>query len=137
MRYQNLVPTLIAVAAFFNSAALLKPVSAAPLTSATVALTSSAGLEAQQVRWRHGGGGAVAAGLVTGLMIGGLLAAPGYYDPYPYYPYRYYGGYYAPRFVAPIGYGSQLDAYCISRFRSYDPISGTYLGRDGRRHYCG
>ncbi|WP_416377595.1 BA14K family protein [Bradyrhizobium symbiodeficiens] len=24
----------------------------------------------------------------------------------------------------------------IARFRSFDPISGTYLGRDGRRHYC-
>lgn len=29
-----------------------------------------------------------------------------------------------------------IDAYCASRFRSYDPESGTYLGYDGLRHPC-
>ena len=28
------------------------------------------------------------------------------------------------------------DAVCAQHFRSYDPASGTYLGRDGRRHAC-
>lgn len=28
------------------------------------------------------------------------------------------------------------DRYCASRFRSYDPVSNTYLGYDGHRHYC-
>jgi hypothetical protein len=27
-------------------------------------------------------------------------------------------------------------ASCARRFRSYDASSGTYLGRDGRRHAC-
>ncbi len=27
-------------------------------------------------------------------------------------------------------------AYCARRFRSYDPLSETYLGRDGLRHSC-
>jgi hypothetical protein len=27
-------------------------------------------------------------------------------------------------------------AYCSSRYRSFDPMSGTYLGFDGNRHYC-
>jgi len=27
-------------------------------------------------------------------------------------------------------------AYCSSRYRSFDPVSGTYLGYDGYRHYC-
>ena len=27
-------------------------------------------------------------------------------------------------------------AYCSRRFRSYDPGSRTYLGKDGRRHSC-
>jgi len=27
-------------------------------------------------------------------------------------------------------------AYCARRFKSYDPGSGTYLGRDGLRHSC-
>jgi hypothetical protein len=26
--------------------------------------------------------------------------------------------------------------YCMRRFRSYDPRSGTYLGFDGLRHHC-
>jgi hypothetical protein len=26
--------------------------------------------------------------------------------------------------------------YCMQRFRSYDPQSGTYLGNDGYRHPC-
>ena len=27
-------------------------------------------------------------------------------------------------------------SYCMQRFRSYDPNSGTYLGNDGLRHPC-
>jgi hypothetical protein len=27
-------------------------------------------------------------------------------------------------------------AYCMRRFRSYDPRSATYLGYDGQRHPC-
>jgi len=27
-------------------------------------------------------------------------------------------------------------SYCVERFRSYDPASGTYLGYDGQRHPC-
>ena len=33
--------------------------------------------------------------------------------------------------------GSARDpSYCVRRFRSYDPASGTFLGRDGVRHPC-
>ena len=28
------------------------------------------------------------------------------------------------------------DDYCAQRYRSYDPTSGTYMGRDGRRRLC-
>ena len=31
---------------------------------------------------------------------------------------------------------AQRDTSCAQRFRSYDPASGTYLGRDGRRRAC-
>jgi len=27
-------------------------------------------------------------------------------------------------------------SYCATRYRSFDPASGTYIGRDGRRHLC-
>lgn len=33
-------------------------------------------------------------------------------------------------------YGSDAVAYCMQRFRSYDPRTGTYLGYDGLRHPC-
>lgn len=109
--------------------------SAAPLLPVAIVTTSANDADVTLVRWRgRGDGGAgVAAGLATGLIIGGLLAAPRYYyEPYPY-PY----GYYAPQYVGPIGYGPPgWEAHCFSRYRSFDPISGTYLSRNGRRYYC-
>jgi len=30
----------------------------------------------------------------------------------------------------------EVRRFCAQRFRSYDPISETYLGYDGRRHPC-
>lgn len=72
--------------------------------------------------WRHhhhGGGGAAIAGLAAGAILGGVLAAQ--------QPYYYRRGY---------GYGDGAVQYCLSRFKSYDPYSGTYLGYDGYRHPC-
>jgi hypothetical protein len=34
------------------------------------------------------------------------------------------------------GYGGDPTSYCASKFRSYNPSSGTYLGNDGLRHPC-
>jgi len=69
-----------------------------------------------------GGGGAVLGGLAAGAIIGGALAA----QQRPYYYDRGYA--YGP--------GDDAVAYCMSRFKSYDPRSGTYLGYDGYRHSC-
>jgi hypothetical protein len=56
----------------------------------------------------------------------GLLASAG---PYDYdYDYNEYG------FEAP-AYDNVV-AYCMQRFRSYDPISGAYLGNDGNLQRC-
>jgi hypothetical protein len=75
-------------------------------------------------------GCAVGAGIVAGAIIGGAIAnsQPRYYGPGPAY---YYGGpgYYGP----PPG---DAVAYCMDRFKSFDPRSGTYLGYDGYRHPC-
>lgn len=84
-------------------------------------------------RGRGPGGGAIAAGVIGGLaagaLIGGLAAQA---QPGP----GYYGG--APG--APVGniYGQDPDyvSYCASRYRSFDPASGTYLARDGNRYPC-
>lgn len=71
-------------------------------------------------------------GFAAGAIIGGALASR-YYYPGPYY---YYDPYYAPPLPPPAYYGSDDIGYCMARFRSYDPRSGTYMGYDGRRHPC-
>jgi hypothetical protein len=77
--------------------------------------------------YRYYGGPGVAAGvfggLAAGALIGGAIAAqqaPVYAAP---------GAVYA----APAGDAVE---YCMQRFQSYDPQSGTYLGYDGLRHPC-
>ena len=104
--------------------------------AAVLALATTA-VPANAQHWHHHGGAAVGAGIAgfaAGALIGGALAGPRYYGPGP----DYYGpGYYAPGYV----YGSAVNegdsvAYCQSRYRSYDPSSGTYLGYDGMRHPC-
>ena len=104
------------------------------------AIKNAAPASIESVRWGHGGWGwGVGAGLAAGAIIGGALVAPRYYygpGPYYYGPGPYYGP--APVYADP-GYGdpgSDPVAYCTSRFRSYDPRSGTYLGYDGQRHPC-
>lgn len=78
--------------------------------------------------YRRGGGfgpGAAIAGGIIGLAAGAAIAgaatAPPVYAP-------------APAYGGPDG-GGEVE-YCASRFQSYDPASGTYLGYDGLRHPC-
>ncbi len=73
----------------------------------------------------RGGGGGAFAGFAAGALLGGVLAAQR-----PYYGYG--PGYYEPGYVVD---GDSV-GYCLSRFKSYDPASGTYLGYDGYRHPC-
>lgn len=73
------------------------------------------------------GGGGFYPGLAAGAILGGAIAGPYYSDPY-YYDDD------AP--VVTLAPGGRDEAYCIRRFRSYDPESGTYLGNDGLRHPC-
>ena len=53
-------------------------------------------------------------------------------------PYYYDDGYYDEGVVAaqPAPAGDDSVAYCMQRYKSYDPDSGTYLGYDGQRHPC-
>jgi hypothetical protein len=99
---------------------------AAPAAPATAVAASAANVSSNEVtnvyyrRWggyrggyyRGGyGWGGAAAGLAAGALIGGAIAANS----------------------APYGYGY---AYCMQRYRSYDPRSGTYLNNDGNRYPC-
>ena len=59
----------------------------------------------------YGGAAGLGLGLATGAIIGGAIASQ-------------------QRAT------SDAVAYCMSRFKSYDPRSGTYLGYDGLRHPC-
>jgi hypothetical protein len=124
----------ILIAASLGSLATVT--SAAPMAGA-LAVRNAAPASVETVRWGRGWGWGLG-GLAAGAIIGGALAAPyyygsGYYYGAPYYPApAYYGpppGYYAD---APDGDVS----YCMQRFRSYDPRSGTYMGNDGHRHPC-
>ena len=93
--------------------------------------------------------GAAAAGLATGAAV--AAGDYGYgYDPYYYgdnyaYDTGYYGDSYAfdagptVAFEQPVPVEGPVVAdpsYCVQRYRSYDPASGTYLGYDGLRHPC-
>jgi BA14K-like protein len=108
---------------------------ALPLASG-LALENAAPAAVETVQWRRWRG--VGPGFVAGALLGGALFGPRYYyGPGPYYygpgPVVVPGPY-----VAPGPYPAEGDpvAYCMARFRSYDPASGTYLGYDGYRHPC-
>ena len=78
----------------------------------------------------YGGGyGYGAAALGLGLLGGAIIGSQ-----YPYSDSGY--GYGAEYNVDPQNEGGDSPTYCASRFRSYDPASGTYLGYDGLRHPC-
>ncbi len=110
---------LAAAGAMLSTAA--SPVLAAPLPIANPGAESGV----QQVQYRHGHGyryghrhhhrhhgtgAAVLGGLAAGAIIGGAIANS--------------------------QAQSNAASYCAQRYRSYDPGSGTYLGRDGLRHPC-
>lgn len=77
--------------------------------------------------YRHGG-------FWPGVAIGvGVGSTYGYYGS-PYYDDSY--GYYDDGVVAAAPAGGDDVAYCMQRYKSYDPASGTYLGYDGQRHPC-
>ena len=134
MRGHAYIRSAIVAAGILGVTGSMQPAAAAPLAPAT-RTTQASTLDVVQVRGGRDGA-ALAAGLATGLIVGGLLSAPHYYEgPYPYYHRSYYPP--PPPFYGPVGYAAPgWEAYCFSRYRSFDPISGTYLGYDGRRHFC-
>lgn len=103
-----------------------------------------------------GGGRGAAIGAGIGAATGAIIASEGvrrrggyYYWRHGCYIHRPYGWvrvshrycysdeYYEPRRVyeGPPAYSDAV-RYCMDRYRSYDPRSGTYVGYDGLRHPC-
>ncbi|MEI2383724.1 BA14K family protein [Breoghania sp. JC706] len=76
-------------------------------------------------------------GLGAGLILGGALASSANAAPPPPPPppadYYDYGRYdYGP----PRPWTSDWRAYCLSRYRSFNPSTGYFLGYDGEYHFC-
>ena len=79
-----------------------------------------------------------AAGFAVGTLFGNATARPRYVAPRAIYvpPPR-------PVYVAPapvyyelVPWTPEWYSYCASKYRSFDPRSGTYMGYDGYRHMC-
>ena len=142
----KLVAAIVFVAGTSSLATLA---SATPLANGP-AIKNAVPASVETVQWRRGWGyrGGWGRGpvlgvvFVAGALIGGALAADcriNGHDPY-YYPGPYavppepliHGAPWAPPVpVAPVA--EDAVAYCMQRFKSYDPRSRTYLGYDGRR----
>jgi hypothetical protein len=153
MLYMPVTAVLAAGAAALSGAAC-NTASAMPLAG-SFSLGGTAGTDVLPVWWyREWNSGSSPAFEVE--------APPSYYRPYPRYRYytyydaprtyydaprrraydyddddddgyaydRYYDRYPAPR------YRSSAAAYCASRYRSWDPESGTFIGYDGLTHRC-
>ena len=131
-------------------------VSAAPVTAPEHALARAAAAaypgEAYAQYRRGPGGGAVAAGVIGGLAVGALVgsalaAPPPAYGPPPAPAYGpppgpayAYGPPPPPPGAVPVGnvYGRDpyWVQYCARTYPGFDPISGTFVGRDGYRYPC-
>ena len=66
--------------------------------------------------WRGGWGWWGPGAFATGVVVGGAVAAPGFYG-------------------RPVRADPAIE-YCMRRFKSYDLRTMTFLGYDGRRHPC-
>jgi hypothetical protein len=127
---RSLTVGALAIAAFgFSLSAGIAPASAQVARPQLAADVSTGADFVQHVRWRghhhrsrhwhrHGpSGAAIGLGIAAGI-IGAGIAASAAAPP--------------PVYVVP----NDAVAYCMRKFRSYDPASGTYLGYDGYRHPC-
>ncbi|MBS3650896.1 BA14K family protein [Pseudaminobacter sp. 19-2017] len=120
-----------------------------------VTATSLSALTAAEAgdRWRrhhhHRGSGDLVAAGVLGAAVGALAAGVAttsrveYYEPVPVYrdppPRRVYVAP-APRVVYAEGalepWTPSWYEYCESRYRSFNPRTGTFVGYDGERRFC-
>jgi len=104
-----------------------KSVVAAGLIATVGAAALPAAADAGWEHRRHNNGAAAAAGIfgfAAGAILGSAMTTPRYYAPPPVY----YG---PPAPWTPAWY-----SYCASKYRSFNPNTGYFLGYDGRYHFC-
>lgn len=139
MKSFNSVDTVAMIAAVIVAFTSLSNVASAAPASPGLGIKNAGSNNVAAVRWRGWrlgwGWGGVGAGYFPP-----YYHRP-YYQPYYYQPYYYYSArtYYYPRAYYPVYAGPVVGnavTYCLQRFQSYDPRSGTYLGYDGYRHPC-
>jgi hypothetical protein len=130
-----------------------KPLVAIAAAAALTLAGSLAGATAQAAPL----GPRAAAGIAAAAETGGATVTPvQYYHHRRHYGYRGYRGYrhhhhndagaaiaggilgmaVGAMIAGSAAQNSNAVQYCASRYRSYDPRSGTYLGYDGYRHPC-
>jgi uncharacterized membrane protein len=138
MRPKSIRPRHVAAAAMLAASVawLTTTAMAAPVAVDRLAIAPASPGGLDQVRWRGGGWGWGGAPYYGGYYGGGYYTGGPYYGGPYYYDYegRGYGG--APRaYVEEPGDDADV-SYCAQRFKSYDPRSGTYRGKDGKPHPC-
>ncbi len=135
--------------AMIKSAVLSVAVAAATLASIAPATAGD-----YYRRHHHGDGVALgAAGLAAGVLLGSALASrpryveegpvyvePDYVEPVPVYQPRARVYVEDPGYVQPVRelrpWSPAWRRYCSQRYRSFDPGTGTFIGYDGREHFC-
>jgi hypothetical protein len=115
----------------------MKPIAA----GLALAIGATALVGTAEARHRHHHGDALAAGIfgfAAGAILSGALSQPRYYyEPAPIYaapPVTYGPG--PVYYEQPEPWTEEWYAYCSSRYRSFDPQSGYFLGYDGLYHFC-
>lgn len=135
----------------------------AAIAVAPFVASTSANADEYYRRHHHNNGDAIALGalgLATGVIVGSAIAsqprevyvepepvyvepepvyvrpapayvrpAPVYVDDYPPAPQRVYGAAVEP-------WSPEWYDYCAARYRSFNSRTGTYVGYDGRSHFC-
>lgn len=120
----RIIPVALGLSVMASSALLAaSPAAAAPARNIAIAGELQKSL-VHDVRSRRGA--AVAAGVLGGLAVGAMIGAATAAPPPP--PPGYYGRTY---YVDDDWY-----AYCASKYRSFDPATGTFMGYDGIRRPC-
>jgi hypothetical protein len=113
----------LTIAAALGLAVLAGPALAAPAERAPVGIDRAYPGEAYaqyyyRRGWGYGAGAAALGGLAAGAIVGGAIASQGAAQPLPQTQ--------DPDFIA----------YCSRKYRSFDPVDGTFMARDGRRYMC-